>query len=165
MTETERRHAQIEKEALAATWACENFSDFVLGKHIVLETNHKPLVPLLGVKDLHCLPPRILRFCLCLDRFSFEITHVSSKELYTADTLSRAPLHSKISVDSADLSELAELCVAHVITNLPTGNEKLDSYRKAQSENAVCSRFIEYCRTGWLHWKDLDPTTGSFIVS
>ena len=122
-----------------ATWACEKFSDFVLGKHILLETDHKPLVPLLGVKDLHCLPPRVLRFRLHLDRFSFDITHVPGKELYTADTLSRAPLHSKISIDSAELSELAELCVAHVITNLPAGNEKLDSYRKAQSENAVCS--------------------------
>ena len=57
MTETERRYAQIEKEALAATWACEKFSDFVLGKLILLETDHKPLVPLLGIKDLHSLPP------------------------------------------------------------------------------------------------------------
>ena len=158
MTETERRYAQIEKEALAATWACEKFSDFVLGKHILLETDHKPLVPLLGVKDLHCLPPCILRFRLRLDRFSFDITHVSGKELYTADTLSRAPLHSKISVDSAELSELAELCVARVITNLPAGNEKLDSYRKAQLENAVYSQVIEYCCTGWPHRKDLDPS-------
>ena len=79
-------------------------------KHILLEADHKPFVPLLGVKDLHCLPPRILRFCLRLDRFSFDITHVPGKELYTADTLSRAPLHSKISDDSAELSELAELC-------------------------------------------------------
>ena len=67
MSETEQRYAQIEKEALAATWACEKFSDFVLGQHIVLETDHKPLVPLLGIKDLDQLPPRILRFCLCLD--------------------------------------------------------------------------------------------------
>ena len=92
MTETERRYAQIEKEALVPTWACEKFSDFVLGKHILLETDHKPLVPLLGVKDLHCLLPCILRFRLRLYRFSFDITHVPGKELYTADTLSRAPL-------------------------------------------------------------------------
>ena len=46
MTETERRYAQIEKEALATTWACEKFSDFILGKRIQVETDHKPLVPL-----------------------------------------------------------------------------------------------------------------------
>ena len=32
MTSTEQRYAQIEKEALATTWACEKFADFVLGK-------------------------------------------------------------------------------------------------------------------------------------
>ena len=109
-----------------------------------VETDHKLFVPLLGVKDLHCLPPCILRFRLHLDRFSFDITHVPGKELYTADTLSRAPLHSKISFDSADLSELAELCEAHVITNLPVGNEKLDLYRKAQLENVVCILLLCY---------------------
>ena len=62
MTETERRYTQIEKEALAASWACKKFSDFVLGKHILIETDHKPLVLLLGVKDLDRLPPQILRF-------------------------------------------------------------------------------------------------------
>ena len=118
MTETERRYAQIKKEALAATWACEKFSDFVLGKHIVLETDHKPLVPLLGIKDLDHLPPRILRFCLRLDRFSFDIRHVPGKELYTADTLSKAPVHCDISGDTIELQQLAELCVAHVISQL-----------------------------------------------
>ncbi len=34
MTETEGRYAQIEKEALAITWACEKFSPYVLGKKI-----------------------------------------------------------------------------------------------------------------------------------
>ena len=28
MTETERRYAQTEKEALAVTWACEKFSNY-----------------------------------------------------------------------------------------------------------------------------------------
>ncbi len=28
MTETERRYAQVEKEALAITWACDRFSDY-----------------------------------------------------------------------------------------------------------------------------------------
>ena len=48
LSETEQRYAQIEKEALALTWALEKFSEYTLGKVIQLETNHKPLVPLLG---------------------------------------------------------------------------------------------------------------------
>ena len=158
MSETERRYAQIKKEALAATWACEKFSDFILGKNISLETDHKPLIPLLGNKNLDQLPPRILRFRLRLDRFSFDIQHVPGKELYTADTLSRAPVQCKISVDSVELQELAELCVAHVISHLPAGSKRIDSYREAQSKDVICKQVMTYCRTGWPHLKDLDQS-------
>ena len=50
MTDTERRYAQIEKEALTITWGCEKFSDFMLGKGVSIETDHKPLVPLFSSK-------------------------------------------------------------------------------------------------------------------
>ena len=90
--DTEGRYSQIEKEALALVWACETFSDYVIGKHITLETDHKPLVPLLGKTNLDSLLPQILRFQLCLMRFSYNIHHIPDKDLYTADTLSRAPL-------------------------------------------------------------------------
>ncbi len=73
LTETERRYAQIEKEALAATWASEKFADYVLGRQYELETDHEPLVPLLSNKRLDSLPPRILWFRLRLDKFDFSI--------------------------------------------------------------------------------------------
>lgn len=57
MTDAERRYAQIEKEALAITWAREEFSDYILGKSISMETDHKPLVPVLVRKSLDSLPP------------------------------------------------------------------------------------------------------------
>ena len=46
MTPTERRYAQIEKEALAFTWACERLSDYLVGMRFHIQTDHKPLVPL-----------------------------------------------------------------------------------------------------------------------
>ena len=88
MTDTECHYAQIEKEALATSWACEKFSSCLLGKHFVIETDHKPLVLLLGTKHLDTLPPCVLLFRLRLDRYDFSIHHTPGKELYTADTLS-----------------------------------------------------------------------------
>ena len=92
LTTTEQRYAQIKKEALAITWACERFQDYLIGIHFNIETDHKPLVPLLSTKSLDEMPLRIQRFRLRLIRYHYSISHVASKELCTADTLSRAPV-------------------------------------------------------------------------
>ena len=50
MTEMENRYAQIEKEMLDITWACDKFHDYLIGRRFLIETDHKPLVPLLCTK-------------------------------------------------------------------------------------------------------------------
>ena len=150
MSETETRYAQIEKEALAITWACEKFSTYILGKHISIETDHKPLVPLLGSKHLDNLPPRVLRFRLRLMRFSYSIQHVPGKLLYAADTLSRAPLRGKNSDPRAlEKQSDAELFIATVISHLPASQPRLQVYQKAQATDPVCSRVIAHCKSEW----------------
>lgn len=62
LTQTEQRYRQVEKEALGLTWTCERFKDFLIGKHFELETDHKPVLSLLGSQALDALPPRIQRF-------------------------------------------------------------------------------------------------------
>ena len=68
LTDTEKR---IENEALAVTWACERFQDYLIGLTFSIETNHKPLVPLLSAKNLDELPLRVQRFCLRMMRFNY----------------------------------------------------------------------------------------------
>ena len=127
MTETEGRYAQVEKEALAVTWACENFSTYILGKKTVIETNNRPLVSLLGGKYCDKLPPRILRFYLQMSRFDFSIIHVPRKLLYTADTLSRAPT-SVPDYDSQSLQEEAEAVMEVCISQLAVSKSRLEVY-------------------------------------
>ena len=148
MTETERRYSQIEKEALALVWACEKFSDYVLGKKIQLETDHKPLVPLFGKTNLDCLPPRILRFRLRLMRFNYSISHVPGKELYTADALSRAP----ITVKEVD-DHQTELFINAIVSSLPASADRLQEYRAAQQADNHCQQLIDFCKRGWPEYK------------
>ena len=56
LTSAEECCAQIEKESLAITWACERFSDYLIGISFHVQTDHKPLVSLLGSKPLDALP-------------------------------------------------------------------------------------------------------------
>ncbi len=62
MTPTEQRYAQIKKEALGFTWACERFSTYLLGLKFHIEINHKPLVLLFSTKGLDELPIRVQHF-------------------------------------------------------------------------------------------------------
>ena len=91
MAPTETRYAQIEKEALALTWSCKRLQDYLIGKHFYIETDHKPLIPMLGQQDIHKLPVRIQSMCMRLVCYSYSITHVPGKLLYTADTLAHDP--------------------------------------------------------------------------
>ena len=161
MSDNERRYAHIEKEALATVWACEKFAEFIIGKHIHIETDHKPLVPLLGSKDLAHLPPRNLRFSLRMDRFSYTISHVPGKNLYTADALSRAPI-ARQSTNDISLQELAELCTVAVVAHLPVSNQPLNAYKQAQESDPTCQQLLKYCQEGWPARHLIDPTTRPF---
>jgi transposase InsO family protein len=148
LTTTESRYAQIEKEALASTWICEKFRDFLIGKSFLLETDHKPLVSLLGQKDIHELSPRIQRFRMRLMRYSYEVQHVPGKELYTADTLSRGPCGKSTSQD-CELEEDTQAYVAMICQNLPATDQRLNEIRLHQTQDETCSILRKYVEEGW----------------
>ena len=148
LTDTEQRYAQIEKEALAATWACERFSDYLLGMQFHLETDHKPLVPLLGSKRLDDLPLRVQQFWMRLMRFTYTISHVPGKDLVTADALSRAPV-TESNQDDDRLRDEVQVFVNFVIQNLPATDSRIQQIKKAQEKDTVCQAIKQYCEEGW----------------
>ena len=151
MTETETRYAQIDKEALAVTWACERFSNYILGRTFQIESDHKPLIPLLNSKHLDNLPPRILQFRLCMARFDYIVQHVPGKLLYTADALSRVPVDME---ETTEFPAEVEAFVDSVIQSIPATSQRLEIYRRA--EDSVCSEVIEYCQSSWPEKHALD---------
>ena len=86
----ECQYSQVEEERLAFVWACKRSSNFIWGKSITGETDHKPLVPMLTTQSLDQFPPRIQRLRMRLMRFNIKrMVHVPGKQMYTSDTLSR----------------------------------------------------------------------------
>ena len=137
---------QIEKEALAVTWSCEKFSDYILGSRFEIETDHKPLVPILSSKHLNDLPLRVLRFRLRMAKFDYSISHVPGKLLYTADALSRDPIPEQ---EPTTLQKEVEVFVNSLIKTLPASEQRLETYCQAQEHDKVCTQVQEYCKTGW----------------
>ena len=150
MSRTEQRYAQIEKEALAITWACQRFNDYILGLPTFhIQTDHKPLIPLLGSKSLDELPPRIQRFRMKLMRYSYTISHVPGKNLITPDALSRTPVRSSPSQDETTLQEEATAYLNAVYAGIPASTVRLEQIRKCLSEDDVSQILMHYVRSGW----------------
>ena len=104
------------------------------GVHI--ETNHKPLVSLLGSNNLDELPIHIQGFQMRLMQFHFSISHVPGKSLATADCLSRAPVSSSTPEDDRFRQEVNTF-VNMVIKTLPATEQRLEMI-KALQEDEVC---------------------------
>lgn len=123
LTSAETRYAQIEKEALALTWAAERFDEYLRGLDAVFENDHKPLVPLLGTYSIDVLPPRVQRFRMRLMRYRFKMVYVPGKQLITADGLSRAPLKDKrVVLDELTVGEI-DAYSQGCLTGLETGQD------------------------------------------
>jgi hypothetical protein len=149
LSETETRYAQVEKEALASTYACEKFSKYLTGLPLfTLETDHKPLVALLGSKALDELPPRIQRMRMRLMRFTYSVEHVPGRHMYTADFLSRSP-HGKASPHDEQLAKEITLNVCQVMAALPATDKRMEEIRIHQQEDEVCQQITKYLDTGW----------------
>ncbi|KAI5103529.1 methionine synthase [Silurus meridionalis] len=56
MTSAERNYAQIEKETLGVVFGWERFHEYVYGRSVILETDHKPLIAT-SKKSLGEVPP------------------------------------------------------------------------------------------------------------
>ena len=149
LSATEQRYAPIEKESLGVTWACEKFAEYVLGMTFHVETDHKPLVSLLGYKHLDELSPRIQRMRIRLMRFSYTISHVPGKDLVIPDTLSRAPIYRKVSCEQQASADDVKAYVDFVLKNLPTKENRLQEIREKLQQDEVCRQIMSHCENGW----------------
>ncbi|XP_038047830.1 uncharacterized protein K02A2.6-like [Patiria miniata] len=138
MSDTEQRYAQIEKELLAVVFACTKFHDYIYGKDIVVETDHQPLVTIVK-KPLLSAPARLQRMLLRLQRYNITLVYKKGKELFLADTLSRAPL-TTTGTETDDLQ---------VMTLLPISDMRLEQLKKATACDSAMQQLTVVISRGW----------------
>ena len=95
LSATECEYAQIEKECLAIVFSLERFHQYTFGRRTIIHSDHKPLEMIVR-KPLHKAPKRLQGMILRLIQYDIEVVYKKGKEMYIADTLSRAYLPEDI---------------------------------------------------------------------
>ncbi|GFO47142.1 Pol polyprotein [Plakobranchus ocellatus] len=129
-----------------------------------LETDHKPLVPLLTTKELYKMPPRIQRFRLRLMRFSPNVIHVSGKQQITADALSRAPASAPSEEDIALVND-ADVMAKQTLDGLPASSRKLQDIITQQKCDPEIVEVRNFCQRGWPAFLPQNPLFRQYWVN
>ena len=149
LTDAERNYAQIEKEMLAICFACTKFHQYIYGKSIGVQTDHRPLESILR-KPIAKASPRLQRMMLQLQRYSLNVMYVLGKLMYVADTLSRAYIEGQPSCGAPDDMEVL---VHNLVENLPATADKLEQFRRSITDDPVMQRLRRFIKHGWPQWK------------
>ena len=154
LTNCQKKYAQIEKELLAIVFGCDKFRDYIYGRTVTVETDHKPLENIFK-KPLHQSPLRLQRMLLKLQRYSLKVVYKKGAELFVADQLSRAYIPE---VPNDHLEEELEVNVV-----LPVSDDKLQELKDATQKDEVLRKLRNFVEFGWPdHLKDVDQSVASY---
>ena len=105
LTEREMRYAQIEKEMLAIVLSLEKFNQYTFGRHVKVQSDHKPLEAILK-KPLACAPRRLQGMMMRLQKYDIEVRYERGKNMHLADCLFRAYLPTTEHPTGADFKNV-----------------------------------------------------------
>ena len=110
---------------------------------VSVETDHKPLEAIVR-KALNSAPQRLQRMLLRLQRYNLEITYKKGKEMFLADTLSRAFL------PDANVSEFVhELEEIDHKASLPVSDARWHQIKTASKDDPVLQELWSVIQCGW----------------
>ena len=146
LTKTERRYAQIDKEALSIVWGVKRFHVYLFGRQFTLLTDHKPLTsifhPEKGVPAM--TTARLQRYAMFLAGFDYKIEYKSTTKHSNADGLSRLPLQNKEREETEEDS--SEVFHATQFEPLPVTSEAV---ARETRRDPVLARVYKSVVKGW----------------
>ena len=149
LTDPETRCAQIEKEMLAVVFALQKFDQYVYGRPVTVQSDHKPLAAISN-KPLRCAPKRLQGMLLKVQKYDIVIVYKPGPEMYLADTLSRAFLPTTENTRG-------EFERVNAVKLLPMTDERLEEMRNSTRDDAVLQQLKEVIQTGWPEVKEELP--------
>lgn len=146
LTSSQRNYAQIEKETLAVVFGCQKFHQYIYGRTVTVESDHKPLESIFR-KPLLAAPMRLQRLLLAVQKYDLKIEYTPGKLMFVADALSRQYLN-----------ETEEELIPEADVNSITLNQHLpmtpDRYKEFQQETLCDSTLQHLLNTIVLGWPE-----------
>ena len=137
LTQAEQRYSQIEKELLAQVFGLEHNHQYVYGRKVVL--SRKPLAS---------APKRLQKLLLRLHQYDVEIRYRPGREMYLADTLSRA--YQSPNEEEPERSETGkEVESIHAVEYLAISEVQLNEIKQETARDSTLQTLKHMILKGW----------------
>ena len=148
----------------------ERFHQYTYGRSITVESDHKPL-EIIYKKPLTLAPKRLKRMLLRLQRYDILIQYKQGKEMYLADTLSRAylPTTEGATENDSQVLQLSEVekdleKTKHADFAPISSKSMLNKIQQATSNDETMQELKRVIQKGWPTSKD-ELSTGNTLLS
>ena len=142
LSEAEARYATIEKEMLAIVFSLEKWHQYTFGRPVTVYSDHKPLASIVK-KPLDRAPKRLQGMLMRALAYDIEVRYLNGKEMYLADTLSRAHLPR-----TSDCGQ-EEFETINALSYLIMPEEKIHEIRQHTSDDTSLQQLKRIIQEGW----------------
>lgn len=165
LTKAELNYSATDREALAIFFGVKKFQHYLLGRHFILHTDHKPLVSIFGTKT--GIPAmaagRLQRWSVFLSNFDFEIEYIRGNENVNADFLSRLPIRGP----DEGFASSDEDSEASYLKFIASDEDKLINISEIKIESRkdiIISKVILFLQQGWPDNMNVDDAFKPFYL-
>ena len=128
--------------------ACDRFDQYVFGREITVETDHKPLEVILK-KPLLAAPKRLQRMMMQLQKYNLTVVYKQGSEMYIVDTLSRAYLSAPNQVSEEEQEFIKAVENVKMTKHLSISPERLQEIQEKTRDDVPLQDRKKNIENGW----------------
>ena len=128
--------------------ACDRFDQYVFGREITVETDHKPLEVILK-KPLLAAPKRLQRMMMQLQKYNLRVVYKQGSEMYIVDTLSRAYLSAPNQVSEEEQEFIKAVENVKMTKHLSISSERLQEIQEKTRDDVPLQDRKKNIENGW----------------
>lgn len=143
LNSAEQNYAQIEKEMLGIVFGISKFNYYLFGKQIRIETDHKPLIPILNKDFSKIYSTRLQRMKLKIQQYNYDVHWIPGNKLILADALSRFMKKETEDENKDDYNEtIHEICYK-------VAPNRLKNIIEETGKDEILKLVMKYVKTEW----------------